>query len=94
MPFDAQRAWTRLGAHVASKPNHGRHDLLVAMATIADEETIPEDDFQRALRLTLPAFAEVLFDRTQALLASAPAVTAPADQPGHAIPGERPTIAA
>jgi hypothetical protein len=62
--FDAQSAWVELGAYVASKPNHGRQDLLAAMARIAAEHSIPEEEFQRALRLTLPAFAELLFDRT------------------------------
>lgn len=64
MAFDAQSAWVELGAFVASKPNHGRQDLLAAMARIAAENSIPEEEFQRALRLTLPAFAELLFDRT------------------------------
>jgi hypothetical protein len=69
MAFDAQSAWTEMLALVASKPNHGRHDLLAASARIAERHTIPEEEFQRALRLTLPAFAELLFQgtaRTQA----------------------------
>jgi hypothetical protein len=62
--FDAQSAWVELGAFIASKPNHGRHDLLSEAARIAERNTAPEEEFQRALRLTLPAFAELLFDRT------------------------------
>lgn len=63
MAFDAQSAWLELGAFIASKPNHGRQDLLAAMARIAIKHDIPEEEFQRALRLTLPSFAELLFDR-------------------------------
>lgn len=63
MAFDAQSAWLELGAFVASKPNHGRQDLLAEMARIAASNNIPEEEFQRALRLTLPSFAELLFDR-------------------------------
>lgn len=64
MAFDAQSAWVDLLAFVASKPNHGRHDLLAESARIAAKHSIPEEEFKRALRLTLPAFAELLFDRT------------------------------
>jgi hypothetical protein len=71
--FDAQSAWLELGALIAAKPNHGRHDLLTAMAQIAERHSIPEEEFRRALRLTLPQFAELLFERT--LRDEAPEVT-------------------
>jgi hypothetical protein len=62
VPFDAQSAWARLGAHVASKPSHGRQELLSVMAQIADECTMEEEVFQRALRLAMPTLLEALFD--------------------------------
>ncbi|HTE59508.1 MAG TPA: hypothetical protein VK631_04105 [Solirubrobacteraceae bacterium] len=61
---DYERAWLRLGAYVAGRPNHRRQDLLVVMAEIVSGEEVPEDEFDRALRLVLPQLAEMLFNRT------------------------------
>lgn len=95
MAFDAQTAWVRLGAFIASKPSHGRQDLLAAMARIADENTMDDEDFQRALRLTLPTLAEAIFDRDaqQAPVAAGTPDPVQTDPPSHAR-GERPTMAA
>jgi hypothetical protein len=96
--FDAQSAWTELLALVASKPNHGRHDLLTAAARIAEKHTIPEEEFQRALRLTLPAFAELLFQSTAREQApQVPAADVPGEEPDwprHTAEAVRPTMAA
>jgi hypothetical protein len=98
--FDALSAWVELGAFIASKPNHGRHDLLSEAARIAERNTAPEEEFQRALRLTLPAFAELLFDRTARTVAPEdPAADVPlAREPAtvNGIPHDpvRPTMAA
>jgi hypothetical protein len=63
MPFDAAKAWVELGAYVASKPNHGRQDLLSECARIAERNMLDEDDMDRALRLALPPLADLLFNR-------------------------------
>lgn len=82
MAFDAQSAWTELVAVIASKPNHGRHDLLAESARIAARHTIPEEEFQRALRLTLPAFSDLLFQATARTAQEAP------EDPVADVPGE------
>jgi hypothetical protein len=96
--FDAQSAWMELGAYVALKPNHGRQELLAEMARIAAKHTIPEEEFQIALRLTLPALAELLFTRTARTEApQVPAADVPdeeSDWPRHTESAVRPTMAA
>jgi hypothetical protein len=66
MPFDAARAWVELGAYIASKPNHGRQDLLSECARIAERNMVAEDDMDRALRLALPPLADMMFNRRPA----------------------------
>jgi hypothetical protein len=48
---DYEAAWTALQAHAASKTSHGREDLLVTMAKLADEHRVPEDLLERAARI-------------------------------------------
>ena len=52
-----------LGAYIASKPNHGRQDLLRECAVIAERNMLAEDDMDRALRLAMPPLADLLFNR-------------------------------
>jgi hypothetical protein len=48
---DYEAAWTELQAYAASKTSHGRADLLVKMAEVADEHRIPEDLLEKAARI-------------------------------------------
>lgn len=48
---DYEAAWTDLLAYAASKTSHGREDLLVKMANLADEHRVPEDLLERAARI-------------------------------------------
>jgi hypothetical protein len=48
---DYERAWTMLGAFVASKTQHGREGMLTQMAEIARECEVPSGELSRLLRL-------------------------------------------
>lgn len=48
---DYEAAWVRLAAYVASKSQHGRQDLLVTMAELAEEERLPAGELDRLFRL-------------------------------------------
>lgn len=48
---DYESAWTEFQAFVASKTSHGRGDLLVKMAELAEEHQIPEDLLEKAARI-------------------------------------------
>lgn len=48
---DYEAAWTELVAYLASKTSHGRSDVLVRAAEIAEEHQVPEDLLEKAARL-------------------------------------------
>lgn len=48
---DYEAAWTELLAYAANKTSHGRTDLMVKMAQLAEEHRIPEDLLEKAARI-------------------------------------------
>lgn len=66
--IDAAACLVELRGRIAEKPSWGRQELLVLMAEMEVEHRVMEDELDRALRLTLPAALDVLFNRGPALL--------------------------
>jgi hypothetical protein len=48
---DYEAAWTDLLAYLAGKTSHGRSDVLVKAAELAEEHQVPEDLLEKAARL-------------------------------------------
>lgn len=48
---DYEAAYTELVAYLASKTSHGRSDLLVKAAELAEKHQVPEDLLEKAARL-------------------------------------------
>lgn len=61
--IDYATAWTRLQAHIASAPNHGRAATLQFMAELAEECRVDDDELEQALRLVAPRAADVFLNR-------------------------------
>lgn len=51
MVCDYERAWLQLGRRIADKTQHGRAELLTAMAEIADDCQVTGGELARMLRL-------------------------------------------
>jgi hypothetical protein len=51
MVTDYEAAWIELMAHVASKTQHGRQDLLTKMAELAGEHRVAAGELSQMLRL-------------------------------------------
>lgn len=51
MVTDYEAAWVALGERISGKPQHGRAELLQAMAELAAEHRVPAGELSRLLRL-------------------------------------------
>lgn len=76
---------TELRGRIAAKPNWGRQELLVLMAELEVEHTVPEDELDRALRLTMPAALDLLFNRMPSFFGHLESESGPASGGGDSI---------
>ncbi len=61
-------------ARVCEKPAWGRQELLQVLSELRAKHRVPEDELDRALRLTMPQLLDLLFNRAPQLAEAVSAV--------------------